>query len=344
MSNNPEEIRRDIERTRAELSENVNALGDSAKPSNVVREQVDNVKDSVLGIKERIFGSDTNPYDDGAVGAVADAAGEAVGDARDAVVGAPRQVKTATRGNPIAAGLIAAGLGALIGGLIPASKMEKEGATQLKDAAEPALEQLEEMAIEAKDHLQPRAQEAVENVKGVAQEAGDNIMADAQVAKDEVTQQSPVVRGDRQDRRPGQGRRHPRRSRPGPQPLTEAQGPDPELIRVGPFALSIEKPRVTDQMSPTSAAVPIPALVSLWRGRVGRVPTGRLWSQSVHAGGQSGDPRVGHPDAQPPCRPPPSRDLKVPPGAAIRLLGRPARGRIWCRLRHQIHRTSSRVS
>lgn len=192
MSTNPDEIRRDIERTRAELSDNVNALGDSAKPSNMVREQVDQVKEGVHSFKERIFGSDTNPYDHGAVGAVGDKAGTAVADARDAVADAPRQVKASTRGNPLAAGLIAAGIGALVGGLIPASQMEKERATQLKDAAEPAIEELKAMATEAKDNLQPLAEEVAGNIKEVAQGAGQNIKADAQAATDEVSEQARV--------------------------------------------------------------------------------------------------------------------------------------------------------
>jgi gas vesicle protein len=190
MSTNPEEIRRDIERTRAELSENVNALGDSAKPSNIVREQVDQVKEGVHSFKERIFGSDTNPYDHGAVGAVEDKAGTLVEDAKETVADAPRQVKASTRGNPLAAGLIAAGLGALIGGLIPASRMEKERAEQLKVAAEPVVEEIKQMATEAKDNLQPLAEEVAGNLKEVAQDATEHVKADAQVAKDEVSGQA----------------------------------------------------------------------------------------------------------------------------------------------------------
>ncbi|NHB84511.1 DUF3618 domain-containing protein [Tessaracoccus sp. HDW20] len=187
---NPDEIRREIERTRAELSENVNAFGDSAKPSNLVREQVDQVKDGVHSIKERIFGSDTDPYDQGAMGAVGDKAGVAVADARDAVADAPRQLKASTRGNPIAAGLIAAGIGALIGGLIPPSEMEKERAAQFRDAAEPAIEELKAMATEAKENLQPLAEEAAENILEAAQDAGQTIKADAQSATEEVARQT----------------------------------------------------------------------------------------------------------------------------------------------------------
>lgn len=193
----PDEIRADIERTRAELSDNVNALGDSAKPSNVVREQVDNVKDGARNLKERIFGRPDDPWDDGAVGGlkdgvddVRDKAAGLVHDAGEAVSDAPQRIKQGTRGNPLAAGLVALGIGALIGGLLPASKVEKDAARQVKDAAEPVVEQVKDLAAEAKDHLQPLAQQAADSLKETAQRAGEAIKGDAQVAKDEVTEQA----------------------------------------------------------------------------------------------------------------------------------------------------------
>ena len=68
QSQTPEEIRRDIERTRAELSDNVNALGDSAKPGNIAREQVDNLRGKAAELKAKVFGDPNDPWDDGAVG------------------------------------------------------------------------------------------------------------------------------------------------------------------------------------------------------------------------------------------------------------------------------------
>ena len=190
---NPEEIRRDIERTRAELSENVNALGDSTNPGNIARGQVDKVKEGAAGLKERVFGAPDDPYDDGMSGdarsAVEDARGAAAGavsDARDAVSDAPQKLKSGTRGNPLAAGLIALGVGALIGGLIPSTRREHEVANQLKDAAQPLADEVKQMAMEAKDNLQPLAQDAAESVKDVAQDAGEQVKQDAVQAKDEV--------------------------------------------------------------------------------------------------------------------------------------------------------------
>ena len=40
-SSNPDEIRADIERTRAELSRNVDTLGDTVNPKNIATRQVD---------------------------------------------------------------------------------------------------------------------------------------------------------------------------------------------------------------------------------------------------------------------------------------------------------------
>lgn len=187
---NPEEIRRDIERTRAELSDNVNALEDRSNPGNIARSQVDKVKGGVNDIKERVFGSPYDPTDSGAVGDMGDQVSGAVHDARDAVADAPQQVKRRTRGNPIAAGLIAAGVGALIGGLIPSSRAEQEAAQKVKEAAEPLTDEVKGMAQEARDHLQPMAQEAADEVRLTAEDAAGTVKQDAQAAKDNVAEQA----------------------------------------------------------------------------------------------------------------------------------------------------------
>ena len=45
-SNDPDEIRADIERTRAALSDDVDALTDTANPKNIAKRQVDKAKDA----------------------------------------------------------------------------------------------------------------------------------------------------------------------------------------------------------------------------------------------------------------------------------------------------------
>ena len=55
-SNDPDEIRAEIERTRADLSDNVNALADSVNPAHVAGRQVDKVKGAVFGVKDKVMG------------------------------------------------------------------------------------------------------------------------------------------------------------------------------------------------------------------------------------------------------------------------------------------------
>ena len=54
-STEPEQIRADIERTRAALSENVNALADEANPKNIAKRQVNKVKEAGVSVKDRIM-------------------------------------------------------------------------------------------------------------------------------------------------------------------------------------------------------------------------------------------------------------------------------------------------
>ena len=49
-TSDPEEIRADIERTRTELSRDVDALGEKVKPGNVARRQVDRVRSGVASV------------------------------------------------------------------------------------------------------------------------------------------------------------------------------------------------------------------------------------------------------------------------------------------------------
>src|SRR3712207_1986865 len=102
-SNDPDEIRAEIERTRAALSDDVDALTETANPKNIARRQVDkakgaltDVKDRVMGVgddvKERVMGTGGNVRDrvmgtgENVAGTVQDKAYAA----REAAAGAPQ--------------------------------------------------------------------------------------------------------------------------------------------------------------------------------------------------------------------------------------------------------------
>ena len=56
MSTDPDQIREDIERTRAELSSDVDALTDKVSPSQVAQRQADKVRSAVTDVKDRVMG------------------------------------------------------------------------------------------------------------------------------------------------------------------------------------------------------------------------------------------------------------------------------------------------
>lgn len=183
-SSDPDEIRAEIEQTRAALSDDVNRLTESAKPKNVANRQVEKVREAAGSLKEKVMGTDdTGP---GAQDVVADKAYAA----KDAVAGAPAAVKQKTQGNPLAAGVIAFGVGLLISGLIPSSQREQEAVGQLQEKLEPLRDQAVDKAKEVADQLKEPAQQAAQSVKATATDAAANVRAEGESAVQDVKDQA----------------------------------------------------------------------------------------------------------------------------------------------------------
>ncbi|GAA3693981.1 DUF3618 domain-containing protein [Microlunatus aurantiacus] len=191
--NDPEVLRAEIERTRAELSNNVDTLTDTANPKNIAHRQADKVKSAARGVREHLMGAPDDPYDAGTLGDRRDAVQDKVGAVQDRAAGAldtvadaPAQAKRKTRGNPLAAGLIAFGVGYLISSAIPSSEREQEAASRLQEKAAPLKEKVSEAAGEVAERLREPAQAAAASVKDAATEAVSNVKDEGVSAKDDV--------------------------------------------------------------------------------------------------------------------------------------------------------------
>lgn len=189
MTDSPEAIRADIERTRAELGLDVDALADKVTPSKVAQRQADKVRGMFGSVRERIMGA----ADDASSTASSTAAGLAHGAADIA-----HDVKAKAEGAPLAVGLIAFGVGLLVSSLIPSSRKEKELAESVKETAQPLVDEvsnvakemagdLKEPAQEAAAAVKDRATEAVENVKGEATDAAGTVSDQAQHARSNIS-------------------------------------------------------------------------------------------------------------------------------------------------------------
>lgn len=206
-SSDPDIIRRQIEDTRRELSYDVDALNEKVNPARVVDRRVTAAKGRLTSVKEKVMGSaqDTTSSAHGMAsnaagsmqGAASSAAGsvqDAASTAADAVQQAPQQIVQQTQGNPMAAGLIAFGVGWLVSSLLPASQKEKELAQQAESAVrehkDTLLEPAKQAAQEIGEQLKPAAQEAVESVKSTAQDAAATVKDEGQSAVQDVQGQA----------------------------------------------------------------------------------------------------------------------------------------------------------
>jgi len=195
-SSDPDVIRRQIEDTRRELSYDVDALNEKVNPARVVDRRMSAAKGRVSRVKEKVMGSahDTGYQAQGmasnAAGSVQDAASSAV----ETVQQAPDMVVRQTQGNPLAAGLIAFGVGWLVSSLLPATEKEKQLAQQaetaVKENKDALLAPAKQVAQEIGDELMPAAQQAVEEVKATAQDAAATVKEEGQAAAQDVKGQA----------------------------------------------------------------------------------------------------------------------------------------------------------
>ena len=151
MGQDPGEIRQQIEQTREEMGDTIEAL---AYKADVKERAKDNVQGKVEAMKEKITGatdkvSDATPDGD----QVRHQAKRAVGIAQE---------------NPLGLAIGAAAVGFLAGMLIPESRMEHE---KLGPMADQVKDQIRETGQEALEHGKQVAQDTVQAAKDTAQES-----------------------------------------------------------------------------------------------------------------------------------------------------------------------------
>src|SRR5581483_10370507 len=198
-----DELRRDIENVRGDLTVTVDAIGDRLSPKQMVRRRTSRLRHGMVRIRETVMGSAS----DGATGTsarmqsgmssasdrvsdMASSAGDRMSSAASTLAEqtreAPQEVRRATQGNPIAAGIIAFGTGLLIASLFPATEPERQAASAVQDRLEPLEERATETGRELAGNLKESAQGAVQEVKGTATDAARDVAAQTKDAASDV--------------------------------------------------------------------------------------------------------------------------------------------------------------
>ena len=192
-SNDPEAIRRDIEQTRQSLSQDVDVLNEKVNPRYAVQRRKEAAASSLSRAKDKVMGSVPSAPSMPSMGSGGSGSGGSGGTAQavgDRLSSAPDMARSQTQGNPLAAGLIAFGVGWLASSLLPSSEAEKQAARAVQERASDLAQPAKEMAQDAASQLQGSAQQAADSVKATAQDATDQVKGEAQSVKDDVQGQA----------------------------------------------------------------------------------------------------------------------------------------------------------
>jgi hypothetical protein len=153
VGKDPSEIREEIEQTRGDMGETVEALGHKADVKTRAKESVADKRDRV---KERITGAGST-------------VGDATPDADEVKQGAQRAVGVAQE-NPIGLAVGSVAVGFVAGMLVPTTRVEDE---KLGPVADQVKERVKETGQEALERGKEVVQDAAESAKETAQESGE---------------------------------------------------------------------------------------------------------------------------------------------------------------------------
>jgi len=166
MGQTAEELRRQLIDQRADVSRDLDVIGDRVSPHRMVERRQAAVHQRFTNIKDRVMGSAEVSVD-----VVHDATATAATALTDSASSVAQGTRHVAEGNPLAMGLVAFGAGLVAATLFPATRTERD----LAERAQPALEQAASAAGPAArqvvDELKPAAQEAVADLRETATDA-----------------------------------------------------------------------------------------------------------------------------------------------------------------------------
>jgi hypothetical protein len=196
------ELRARLDLQREQLDDTIDQIGERVVPGRVVRRKRAQVRNRLTDLRDRVMGNDepdypgdayyyggrhdadrydAGRYDDGhhygermseagdrvreQASVAADRVREQASSAAETVSHAPEALRRQTRGNPMAAGLIAFGGGLLAAAVIPETRREQQMARRMQPELESATSALAATGREMAEEMREPAEEAMEAVK-----------------------------------------------------------------------------------------------------------------------------------------------------------------------------------
>ncbi|MCO1596654.1 DUF3618 domain-containing protein [Micromonospora sp. RHAY321] len=217
MSSDPDQIRREIESTRNELSSDVDALTDKVNPRRIAGDRVGQARGAFTRAKEKVMGTsshmgqETSERMSHMAGSARDQARSlgqqsrgAVYSARDEARSLGQQSREQAQGNPLAAGLVAFGVGLLAASLVPPSGRERQMAGRARNMVSEHSGELREQASQVgnqvRDNMREPAQQAAQSVRSTAQQGVSAVRDQGRSAAGQVQGQAHAAADDLRQR------------------------------------------------------------------------------------------------------------------------------------------------
>lgn len=166
-----EDLRRDIETRRDDISRDLTVIGDRVSPGRMADRGRERARRRVSTVRERMMGS-------------VDDARTSITDTASAAGGAPSAgadaIQEKVKGSPLAMGFVAFGLGFVAGAVLPASSKERDLVHEIEPQLEHAAQAAGGVAREAVEHVTPAAQEEAASLKDEAQQSAETVRDSAQ--------------------------------------------------------------------------------------------------------------------------------------------------------------------
>ena len=203
-TNDTDQLAQNIEQTRANISRDVDALTDKVSPSRIVERRVEATKsktrsgfhrlrDSVMGSAQSATSSVSSSVSSRA-GSVSSGVSSATSSVADTASSTADAAKRQTQGNPLAAGLLAFGVGWLVSSVIPASEKETQAAQKLEETArehgQPVAEKAAEIGKDVGQTMKEKATESAQQVKASAQESAQTVAEEGRSSAQSVKDQA----------------------------------------------------------------------------------------------------------------------------------------------------------
>jgi Protein of unknown function (DUF3618) len=177
-----DQLEADIVHTRQDMSSAMDRVGDQMSPKQVLKGGTHRLSQWIQSARDGIMGTVSAPS--APVGQGPEGLGEGPGQSRHD----SGSITAQNQGNPLAAGIIAFGVGLLIGSVLRPTKVEQQGLSAIADKAEPAIDAAIQAASELGHGVQKSTEQAASELGDVLKEAGQEIVDKTRASTSEAAE------------------------------------------------------------------------------------------------------------------------------------------------------------